>query len=99
VTAASSASPGSSWLYQMMFEGGLDDVTPGSSCIVNAYFNNHERIQTEKNFFRRTYLHILDTVALLHAIILRAPVIFMPISSWCSGADTNAFLFTEAVTT
>ena len=62
-----------------MYEGGLDDVTPGSSCIVNAYSNNHERIQTEKNFFRRTYLHIVDTVALVHAIILRAQALFMPL--------------------
>ena len=27
-----------------MYEGGLDGVTPGSSCIVNAYSNHHEEI-------------------------------------------------------
>lgn len=62
-----------------MYEGGLDGVTPGSSCIVNAYSNHHEEIQSEKNFFRRTYLHIVDTVALVHAIILRAQALFMPL--------------------
>jgi multidrug resistance efflux pump len=68
-----------------MYEGGLDDVMQGSSCIVNAYSNNHERIQTEKNFFRRTYLHIVDTVALVHAIILRAQAIFMPFQTLVFG--------------
>ena len=62
-----------------MYEGCLDGVTPGSSCIVNAYSNHHEEIQSEKNFFRRTYLHIVDTVALVHAIILRAQALFMPL--------------------
>jgi multidrug resistance efflux pump len=68
-----------------MYEGGLDGVTPGSSCIVNAYSNHHEEIQTEKNFFRRTYLHVVDTVALVHAIILRAQALFMPLQTLVFG--------------
>ena len=27
-----------------LYEGGLDGVTPGSSCIANAYTNNHEEL-------------------------------------------------------
>ena len=27
-----------------IYKGGLDGVTPGSSCVVNAYTSNHERI-------------------------------------------------------
>jgi multidrug resistance efflux pump len=68
-----------------MYEGGLDGVTPGSSCIVNAYSNHHEEIQSEKNFFRRTYLHVVDTVALVHAIILRAQALFMPLQTLVFG--------------
>ena len=31
-----------------LYEGGLDGVTPGSSCIANAYTSNHERLEKEK---------------------------------------------------
>jgi multidrug resistance efflux pump len=48
-----------------LYEGGLDGVTPGSSCIANAYTNNHERLENEKlGIFTRVYLHIVDTVGL-----------------------------------
>jgi multidrug resistance efflux pump len=68
-----------------MYDGGLDGVTPGSSCIVNAYSSNHEQILTERNFFRRAYLHIVDTVALVHAIILRAQALIMPLQTLVFG--------------
>jgi len=31
-------------LLEPLYEGGLDDVTPGSSCIANAYTSNHDVI-------------------------------------------------------
>jgi multidrug resistance efflux pump len=34
-----------------LYEGGLDGVTPGSSCIANAYTSNHERIASGKSVF------------------------------------------------
>lgn len=78
--------PGSITVYlEPMYEGGLNRVTPGSSCIVNAYSNNHEAIQSERNFFRRTYLHVVDTVALVHAIILRAQALLLPIRTLVLG--------------
>jgi multidrug resistance efflux pump len=78
--------PGTILAYlEPMFDGGLDRVTPGSSCIVNAYSNNHEQIQAEKNFFRRTYLHIVDTVALVHALILRAQALLLPVRTLVFG--------------
>ena len=65
-----------------LYEGGLDGLPPGSSCIVNAYTSNHERLANEKmNVFRRTYLHIVDTVALVHAIILRAQALLLPVQT------------------
>src|SRR4030095_7393096 len=35
--------PGTLLVYlEPLFKGGLDGVTPGSSCIANAYSNNHD---------------------------------------------------------
>ena len=69
-----------------LYEGGLDDVTPGSSCIANAYTDNHERLEKETlGFFTRTYLHIVDTVALVHAMILRIQALLLPIKTLVFG--------------
>ena len=65
-----------------LYEGGLDGVTPGSSCIANAYTSNHERLEKETlGIFKRTYLHVIDTVGLVHAIILRAQALLLPIKT------------------
>ncbi len=72
--------PGSITVYlEPLYEGGLDAVTPGSSCIVNAYSSNHERIQTEPNLFKRFALHAIDTVGVVHAAILRSQALQMPV--------------------
>ncbi len=69
-----------------LYEGGLDDVTPGSSCIANAYTSNHERLANEKmNVFKRIYLHIVDGVALVHAMILRVQALLLPINNLVFG--------------
>jgi multidrug resistance efflux pump len=72
--------PGSITVYlEPLYEGGLNDVTPGSSCIVNAYSSNHERIETEPNFFKRLALHAIDAVGIVHAAILRSQALQMPV--------------------
>jgi multidrug resistance efflux pump len=69
-----------------LFEGGLDGVTPGSSCIANAYTNNHERLEKEKlGVFARLYLHIVDAVGMVHAIILRAQALLYPVKTLVLG--------------
>jgi multidrug resistance efflux pump len=69
-------------LLEPLYEGGLDGVTPGSSCIANAYTNNHERLENEKlGFFTRVYLHVVDTVGVVHAIILRAQALLLPVQT------------------
>lgn len=74
--------PGSITVYlEPLFSGGLDAVTPGSSCIVNAYSNNHDAIATETNFFRRVWLHVVDAVAVVHALILRAQALLLPVKT------------------
>jgi multidrug resistance efflux pump len=62
-----------------LFKGGLDDVTPGSSCIANAYSNNHDII-ADKNtgFLRGLALHAVDALGLVHALILRLQALVLP---------------------
>jgi multidrug resistance efflux pump len=69
-----------------LFEGGLDGVPPGSSCIANAYTNNHERLKKEKlGIFTRIYLHTVDAVGMVHAIILRAQALLYPVKTLVLG--------------
>jgi multidrug resistance efflux pump len=62
-----------------LYKGGIDDVTPGSSCIANAYSSNHDII-ADKNtgFFRGLVLHVVDALALIHALILRLQALILP---------------------
>ncbi len=65
-----------------IYEGGLDGVTPGSSCIANAYSSNHDRLANEDlGFLTRIYLHIVDTVSVVHAMILRVQALLLPIKT------------------
>jgi multidrug resistance efflux pump len=67
-------------MLEPLFEGGLEDVTPGSSCIANAYTNNHELLATKDvGFFRGIGLHVVDTVGVVHAMLLRIQALLMPI--------------------
>ncbi len=65
---------------QPMFEGGLDGVTPGSSCIANAYTNNHEELaKPDISMGSWVFLHVIDTVSLVHAMILRLQALVIPL--------------------
>src|SRR4029078_7519147 len=48
IDAQQVAKPGSLLVYlEPMYQGGIDDVTPGSSCIANAYSSNHDVIASK----------------------------------------------------
>lgn len=65
-----------------LYEGGLEGVTPGSSCIANAYTNNHELLASKDiGFFRRMGLHLVDTVGIVHAMLLRIQALMLPIQT------------------
>jgi multidrug resistance efflux pump len=65
-----------------LFDGGLDGVTPGSSCIANAYTNNHEELaKGGVGFGRWLFLHVVDTVSIVHALILRLQALVLPIKT------------------
>ncbi|QIG47187.1 HlyD family secretion protein [Nordella sp. HKS 07] len=72
--------PGTITVYlEPLFKGGLDDIPPGSSCIANAYSNHHDEIESpDTGTMRRIYLHAVDTVALVQAMLLRIQAILLP---------------------
>jgi len=62
-----------------LYKGGLDGVTPGSSCIANAYSNNHDEIVAkDTGTMRAIALHVVDALALVHALILRLQALVLP---------------------
>lgn len=87
VEAQQVARPGTLLVFlEPLFKGGLDRLPPGSSCIVNAYTNNHERFANEKlGIGTWIYLHIVDAVSLVHALILRAQALLLPIKTLVLG--------------
>ena len=63
-----------------LYKGGLDNVTAGSSCIANAYTNNHELLSSDNvGSMRKLYLHTIDTIGIVHAMILRLQALVLPI--------------------
>jgi hypothetical protein len=69
-----------------MLADGLKGVTPGSSCIVNAYTSNHEEIAAEETSTgRKLALHVVDGVGSVHAMLLRIQALLMPIKTLVLG--------------
>lgn len=65
-----------------IYEDGLDGVTPGSACIANAYTDNHDRLANESaGIMERIFLHGVDAVGVVHAVILRAQALLLPIKT------------------
>ena len=62
-----------------LYQGGLEGVTPGSSCIANAYSSNHDVIVAkDTGAVRRVVLHAVDALGLVHALILRLQALVLP---------------------
>jgi multidrug resistance efflux pump len=72
--------PGTLLAYlEPLYKGGLVGVTPGSSCIANAYSSNHDEIVSkDTGVFRAFVLHAVDALALVHALILRLQALMLP---------------------
>jgi multidrug resistance efflux pump len=72
--------PGTLLAYlEPLHKGGIEDVTPGSSCIANAYSNNHDVIADPKTgFVRKIALHAVDALGVVHALILRMQALVLP---------------------
>ncbi|MGM4910542.1 HlyD family secretion protein [Hyphomicrobiales bacterium] len=83
VDVAQLAKPGTLTVFlQPLFAGGLDDLPPGSSCIANAYTNNHAALADPNiGTFKWIGLHVIDTVGVVHAMILRIQALLLPVQT------------------
>ena len=71
-----------SFSWSRSIKGGLEGVTPGSSCIVNAYTSNHELISSGKLGSLKSFaLHAVDAVGLVHAMLLRIQALLLPVKT------------------
>lgn len=79
--------PGSIFvLLEPLYKDGLESVTPGSSCIVNAYTSNHELLSSNKvGTMRGLALHAVDAVGVVHAMLLRIQALIFPFKTLVLG--------------
>jgi multidrug resistance efflux pump len=69
-----------------LYQGGLDEVTPGSSCVANAYTSNHDLIASGNiGTVRSVALHVVDALGLVHALILRVQALVLPFQTLVFG--------------
>jgi multidrug resistance efflux pump len=65
-----------------LYKDGLVGITPGSSCIVNAYTSNHDVISDPKTGALKGFaLHAVDATGLVHALLLRIQALLLPIKT------------------
>lgn len=75
--------PGTITAYlEPLYKDGLEGIAPGSSCIANAYTSNHELLANPNiGLGRWLFLHVVDAVSVVHAMILRIKAFVMPIQT------------------
>jgi hypothetical protein len=63
-----------------LYAGQTDDIPPGSKCIANAYTSNHDLLDDESlSTPQFLFYHMVDTVGLVHALLLRIQAIVLPV--------------------
>jgi multidrug resistance efflux pump len=74
------AKPGTLLVFlEPLYQGGLEGVTPGSSCIANAYSSHHDEITSgQVSGLRAVALHVVDAVGFVNAMLLRIQVLLLP---------------------
>jgi multidrug resistance efflux pump len=79
----SARQPGTILVFlEPLYKGGLESVTPGSSCIVNAYTSNHDVIADPNTGTLKGFaLHAVDATGLVHALLLRIQALLLPIKT------------------
>jgi multidrug resistance efflux pump len=83
IDAQQVTAPGTITVFlEPLFEGGLDGVPPGSSCIVNAYTSNHDQLDDPSlSTSKWVFLHVIDTVGVVHAGIIRVQALLLPVQT------------------
>ncbi len=87
IEAQNTGRPGTILVFmEPLYQGGLDGVTPGSSCIANAYTSNHDLIASGKiSSLKSFWLHVVDATGLVHALLLRIQALLLPIQTLVLG--------------
>lgn len=63
-----------------LYEGQTADIHPGSKCIATAYSDNHDKIASgELGTSGTLFYHMVDTVGVVHAILMRVQAILLPV--------------------
>src|SRR5258706_6493303 len=83
IEAQQVAAPGSILVFmEPLYTGGLEGVTPGSSCIANAYTSNHELISSGKLWsFKYFTLPVVHATGFVHALLLRIQALVLPVKT------------------
>ncbi len=81
------ARPGTITVFmEALYPGGLEKLPPGSNCIANVYTNNHDKLAAaDIGALEWFYLHVIDTVGLVHAMILRLQALLLPVQTLVLG--------------
>ena len=65
---------------ETLYEGQAAGIPPGSKCIANAYTDSHDLIASgELSTLGVIYYHMVDTLGVVHAIILRMQALMLPV--------------------
>jgi multidrug resistance efflux pump len=71
-----------------LYEGQANTIPLGSACIANIYTNNSKKLQEPGlGVGERIALHVVDTVGLIHAILLRIKVVLLPVKQLVFSED------------
>jgi len=63
-----------------VYEGQAHDILPGSTCLANAYTNNHDLLDNpDLGTGEWLFLHMVDTVGIVHALLLRIQMLMLPV--------------------
>ncbi|RWK55032.1 biotin/lipoyl-binding protein [Mesorhizobium sp.] len=83
IDVTQTARPGTITAFlEPLYAGGLEGVPPGGSCIANAYTSNHDELESDDlGTPRWLFLHMVDTVGIVHAGILRAQALLLPVQT------------------
>ena len=73
--------PGTLTVYiEPLYKGQAADIPQGSSCIANAYTYNHDKLSDpDLSTGEWLFLHAVDAVGIVHALILRIQMLLLPV--------------------
>ena len=64
-----------------LYPGTTDAIPRGSSCVANAYSDHHEEIASgEVSGLQSVVFHVIDTVGVVRAFLLRIEALLMPVT-------------------